>query len=609
MSLVRRLVPSFLALALTLTGVAALSAPPAQAAGTLAWPHFLKIHVENRRADTRVIIDAGWANRRWASQPGVVAGDYLVRVDQSGFVRSLDDQLAFFPNGPASGDLVVHVQAPGVDGDDAFAFTPGSTLVPKTPRYAAGAGNTVADVQPYVPTFTLPMDFEINVTGMCRPNQYLQVAPEWTSTVWRTPDGTGPGNYRVRLNADGSVTSLDGKVAWSRVAAQPWDWGHQILGVLVVHSCDPKADGADIVGFGRNADNGQLNHMTTWSQAPDGGYGWQPFNCGSGGTCSSEPRPDGFYGGNWIVLQRPAPVPPPVNFSAQRLNAASQPIVSVAVSQAQFGAGSANDAVLARFDNFADALAGIPLALKKQGPLLLSSSGGVEAEVVREIQRVVRKGGNVWLLGGTNALSANVESTIRQFGYTPRRLAGVTRVETAVEVAKEIGPASTAFVVNAWNFPDALSAGSAAGAASGGAHVLLTNVDSVPTATSVQLDTGLYSSRIVFGGAAAVNDATYGALRATERVWGADRDATAAAAGSRFYPSASTVWLAGGADFVGGITGGAMAARQRGPLLLASGGLGDALRSYLNTTKPTSGYVVGGLDDGVVTAVFGRPSH
>lgn len=605
MSFVRRFLPLLVALVLALPAVPG----PAHAAGTLAWPHFLKIHVENRRADTRVIVDAGWAGKRWVSQPGVLAGDYLVRVDESGFVRSLDDKLAFFPNGGASGDLVVHVQAAGVDGTDSFPFTPGSRLTAKTPTYAAGPGNMVTDVQPYIPRFTLPMDFEINVTGICRPNQYLQVAPEWTNTVWRTPDGTGPGTYRVRLNADGTVTSLDGKVSWSRVPAQPWDHGYQILGVLIVHSCDPKADGADIVGFGRNTETGELEHMTTWAQAPDGGYGWQPFNCGSNGSCSSEPRPNGFHGGNWIVLQRPAPVPPPVNLAATRLNAGSQPAVSVAVSQAQFAAGSANEAVLARWDKFADALAGIPLALKKQGPLLLTSSVGVEAEVVNELRRVVRRGGTVWLLGGTQALSDNVEATVRNWGFVPRRLAGVTRVETSVAVAKEIGSASTAFVVNAWNFPDALSAGSAAGAVQGGVHVLLTNVDSVPTPTAVQLETGLYTSRVVFGGVAAVNDATYGAVRASERVWGADRDATAAAAAGRFYPSASTVWLAGGHDFVGGITGGAMAARQRGPLVLASGGLGDALRGYLKTTKPTSGYVVGGLDDGVVTSVFGQPAR
>lgn len=373
MSVVRRFLPLLVALVLALP----LASMPADAAGTAAWPHFLKIHVENRRADTRVIVDAGWAGRRWVSQPGVLAGDYLVRVDETGYVRSLDDKLAFFPHGSASGDLVVHVQAAGVDGNDSFPFSAGTRLTPKTPTYAAGPGNAVTDVQPYVPKFTLPMDFEINVTGICRPNQYLQVAPEWTNTVWRTPDGTGPGTYRVRLNADGTVTSLDGKVPWTRVPAQPWDHGHQILGVLIVHSCDPKADGADIVGFGRNAQTGELDHMTTWSQVPDGGYGWQPFNCGATGSCSSEPRPNGFHGGNWIVLQRPAPVPPPVNFAATRISAASQPLVSVAASEAQFAAGSAGDAVLARWDSFADALAGIPLALKKQAPLLLSSKVGV----------------------------------------------------------------------------------------------------------------------------------------------------------------------------------------------------------------------------------------
>ncbi|HET7719890.1 MAG TPA: hypothetical protein VFK43_07990, partial [Acidimicrobiales bacterium] len=262
--LVRRSLLVALVAFLALAGLTALPVRPASAAGTLAWPHFLKIHVENRRVDTRVIIDAGHGGVRWASQPGVVAGDYLVRVDQSGFVRSLDGQLAFFRAGTAAGDLVVKIQAPGVDGNDSFPFTPGSRLVPKSPAYASGTGNTVSDVQPYIPTFAAPMDFEINVTGICRPNQYLQIAPEWTNSVWRTPDGTGPGTYRVRLNPDGSVVSLDGKVSWGKAAAQPWDWGHQILGVLIVHSCDPKGDGADIVGYGRTSDGG-FQHMTTWA--------------------------------------------------------------------------------------------------------------------------------------------------------------------------------------------------------------------------------------------------------------------------------------------------------------------------------------------------------
>jgi putative cell wall-binding protein len=582
---------------------------PARASGTLAWPHFIKVHVVNRRADTRVVVDAGYANVRWVSQPGVNAGDYLVRVDQSGFIRSLDDKLAFWRQGPAqAGGLVVRIQSPGTDGTDSFPFDPGTQpLTPGQPSYAAGTGNAVDDVQPYIPTFTLPMDFEINVAGQCRANQYLQVAGEWTNSVWRTPDGIGPGLYKVRMNPDFSVVSLDGKATFSHIAAQPWDFGHQVLGVLIVHSCDPAGDGADIVGYGRNSD-GSFQHMTTWSQTPDGGYGWQPYNCGQTGVCSSQPR-ESLYGGNYIVQDRPAPLPPPLDFSPTRLNAASWPSVSVAASQAQFAAGSANQAVLARWDQFADALAGVPLALAKRGPLLLCSTIGVEAEVVNELRRVVKPGGTVYLLGGTNALSDNVLATIAQWGFRPVRLAGADRVGTAVAIAGAIGPASTAFVVNAWNFPDALAAGAAAGAVPGGAHVLLTNPDSVPAATAAQLSAGGYTSRIVFGGTAVVNSATYAALGAGERVAGADRDATAAAAARRFFANASTVWVAAGTDFVGGITGGAMAARQGGPLLLATGGLGDATRSYLKDVQPGSGFVMGALDDGIVREIFGQSAH
>ena len=316
-SLRRRTAVTLTALLLTLlTPVSGSldSVSAATAGGTLAWPHFLQIHVENARADTRIIVDSGWAGVRYASQPGVQRGDYLLRIDESGYVRSLDNKAVFTIAGTtAETRLVVYLQFPARDGADAFVFVPGRQLAPPGAFLAGGTGNTVTDVQPYVPTFALPMEFEITVRGRCRDNQYLQVAPEWTRTVWRTPDGIGPGTYRVRLNADFTVTAPDGSAAWSQIPARPEDWDHAILGVLIVHSCDRAGDGADIVGYGRNP-NGTLQHMTTWAQTPDAGYGWLPFNSISG----SYPRPDGFFGGNQII-QVPVgsafvvnPPPPPL---------------------------------------------------------------------------------------------------------------------------------------------------------------------------------------------------------------------------------------------------------------------------------------------------------
>ena len=604
MHLLRRGLAVVALAALALTGLAVVPpVPEAGAAGTLAWPHFIKIHVQNRRADTRIIVDAAYAGVRWVSHPGVAAGDHLIRLDQNGFVRSLDGTLAFWRQPPQGNGLQISIQSPGRDGFDTFRFDP----APQPMRYlgetfAGTPGNTVTDVAPYIPTFSLPLDFEINVGGMCRPNQYLQVAPEWTNTVWRTPDGTGPGTYRVRLNTDFSVTSLDGKTAFSQIPAQPWDHGNQLLGVLIVHSCDPAGDGADISGYDRLPD-GKFRHMTTWAQTPDGGYGWQPYNCGQNGACNSQPR-ESLAGGNYIVLSPYTPPAPPLNLAPTRLTGGSLPAVSVATSKAQFPSLGAGAAVLARVDAFADALAGVPLALTKNGPLLLTPSSGLDAEVAAELTRAVRPLSTVYLLGGTAALSPAVEQAVAAKGYTVRRIAGPTRMETAVAVAGEVGPASNAFVVNAWNFPDALAAGPAAGAVPGGAHILLTDTIGVPPATQQRLASGGYSRRYVFGGNVVVSDATYAALGAHERVAGWNRDATAAAAASRFFPGAGAVWVAAGNDYVGGIAGGAMAGARKGPLLLVSGALGDEARAYLEATKPAAGYVMAALPDTLVRSIF-----
>ena len=593
---------------LTLASALALAVAPAgPAEAETVWPHFLKIHVEARRDDTRILIDTHFAGVRWVSQPGVRAGDYLVRIDQSGFVRSLDAKLTFWrQQAPPGSGLRAHVQSPGVDGYDTFAIDvssrPGRIA---SESHAGPHGNVVTDVfPPYRVMVSLPMEFEIFVGSQCRPNQFLQIALEWTNTVWRTPDGTQPGLYRVRVNPDFTVQSLDGKTSFAEIPAKPMDHGFQVLGVLIVHSCDPQGDGADIVGWDRDPSNGQLAHMTTWDQRIDAGYGWQVFD-----TANTFPR-ESFAGGNWIVHTSPLPAAaPPLNISPDRLDAASKPAVSVAASQAHWSARSARAVVLARFDQFADALAGIPLALAKGGPLLLSSPGGVEQEVVKEIQRVLPEGGTVYLLGGQQALSDSVESTIRAFHYTPRRIAGPDRVSTAVGVADEIGPAANAFLVNAWNFPDALSAGSAAGAASGGAHILLTNVDGVPGPTAAKLANGGYRGRFVFGGPNVVNDATYAALRGNERIAGIDRDATSAAAANRFFPKPTMAWVADGGDFVGGVTGGAMAAKLGGPLLLATGKVGDPLRSYLGSRTVRTAYVMAALDEGLSRLLFTQPSR
>lgn len=59
-------------------------------------------------------------------------------------------------------------------------------------------------------------------------------------------------------------------------------------------------------------------------------------------------------------------------------------------------------------------------------------------ETRSELDRVLGPGGLVYVLGGDRAVSPAVVATLQADGYTVRRLAGPSRVETAIAVADEV---------------------------------------------------------------------------------------------------------------------------------------------------------------------------
>ena len=164
-----------------------------------------------------------------------------------------------------------------------------------------------------------------------------------------------------------------------------------------------------------------------------------------------------------------------------RLAGADRVGTAIAVSQAAFpDAHSAGAVVLARADNYPDALVGTPLAAAKNAPLLFASGASVSADTVTEIERVLPAGGTVYLLGGTTAIPASVATQISALGFVPVRYSGADRYGTALAVADALHDPSTVLLATGTNFPDALSAGSAA--AHVGGVVLLTDGATMPAA-------------------------------------------------------------------------------------------------------------------------------
>ncbi|HEX2029741.1 MAG TPA: cell wall-binding repeat-containing protein [Nitriliruptorales bacterium] len=233
---------------------------------------------------------------------------------------------------------------------------------------------------------------------------------------------------------------------------------------------------------------------------------------------------------------------------------------AVAVSRDDFADGTVRAALLARADDFADALTGTPLAVAVDGPVLLTPTDQLHPTTTAELQRILRPDAVVYLLGGGAALSDTVEQAVRELGYTTRRVFGPTRIETAIAVARALGNPEVLLITTGDNFPDALAAGAAAGHVKG--SVLLTPADRPHPSLDAYLSERPDAQRYAVGGPAAR------AYPATTTVFGATRDETAVEVAKRFFANPTQVGIARRDDFPDALTGGAHISRLGGPMLL-----------------------------------------
>ena len=235
--------------------------------------------------------------------------------------------------------------------------------------------------------------------------------------------------------------------------------------------------------------------------------------------------------------------------------------------------------VLARSDDFADALAGIALAAAKSGPLLVTPSSDLDPRVATALTRLLAPGATVYALGGGAALSDRVTAAVDALGFHLVRLAGADRYATAVAVADALGDPAKVIEVTGTDFPDGLTAGPAA--AQTGAAVLLTAGPTQASATADYL-AAHPGPRWAVGGPAAAADPT------ATPVAGVDRYATAVAVAVTFFGPPTEIGLATGAEPADALAGGADQAALHAPLLLTdSSQLPSAVAGYLAGVSAT----------------------
>lgn len=404
--------------------------------------------------------------------------------------------------------------------------------------------------------------------------------------------------------------------AWNGQSAQPPAGTAKQLTTNAEDHLSPtfSPDGTRIAYAARTSTNGSPSRVESVSAADGSGLKQESA---TGGTPSYQPLTKN-------TLTRLA--------GADRLGTA------IAASQAKWKNGAANSVVLSRSDQFADALGGSSLAGVEGGPLLLTPSTRLDTGIKAEIARVLGPANGhktVYVLGGEQALSPAVFNAVKGMGYNVARIAGPDRYATSVAIAKQI----TSFdVQNGWGqpgrvlvatgnlFPDALSAGAAAGAGAYngpvGGVVLLTNDKQMPASTAaylaqVKAHDDAKSPTPVYGVGGQADTALKSAGVKHTGLVGTDRYQTSYLVAKTFFGGAAddapaTMGFATGADWPDALSGGAFMGESGGPLLLVNPAswLSAQSQNFLFGWAPgtADAYIFGGdkaVDGGVTQSNIG----
>ncbi|WP_194893699.1 cell wall-binding repeat-containing protein [Catenulispora pinisilvae] len=255
--------------------------------------------------------------------------------------------------------------------------------------------------------------------------------------------------------------------------------------------------------------------------------------------------------------------------AVSRIAGADRYQTAIAISS-KLPAGSAPAVVLATGGTFPDALAGVPLAKKVGGPLLLTPGTGPNAAVTAEIKRVLKPGGTVYVLGGTNAVPQSVVQALGAVNVD--RIGGGDRYETALKIADQLGDPSHVVLATGEDYADALAAGPYAadifGAdASHPAAILLTADKQLTPDVKAYLAKAGGTVAAVGGQAVAAAQSAHVALAPGASFRGYDRYFTAAMVAGAFKGE-TTAGVATGENFADALTGAASLARAGGPLVL-----------------------------------------
>lgn len=261
--------------------------------------------------------------------------------------------------------------------------------------------------------------------------------------------------------------------------------------------------------------------------------------------------------------------------------------------------GQSKYVIVARNDEYPDALTASLLARILDCPILLNNPKYLEKETKEEIIRLGAK--DIILVGQENALSKEVKTELDKLDQDKaERIGGEDRYETSALLAKRvaglIGGVDQAIMASGEDFPDALASAPLSGKKV--APILLTQKESLPKSVDAMIKELKIKTVDIAGGNKAVATSLEKALpKLTKRYDGDNRYDTAALIANDVRTSPSQVYLASGEVFPDALTIGPVAAKTEDPILLSRKSvLPKETQDYMKKHKLSKIFIIGGTD-------------
>ncbi|WP_345761157.1 cell wall-binding repeat-containing protein [Diaminobutyricibacter sp. McL0608] len=497
-------------------------------------------------------------------------------------------------------DLVNYKKLDTITGTDPLwnvAFTPDGSKVYATEPQLGTPNGSVVVVDPATRTV-------LTYITVCRAPSDLVFSPDSSRAyVLCTGNGTGTGAISVIDVATSAVTAtIPLGISPKGIAITP-----DGSALFATNFGDGTLSGSvSVVSTATNTVTSTISHVGVGPAAirisPDGAQAWvlntnganvavidvatetvvERFPLSVGGMANIAFTPDGERA--WVDIDGfTNPYPGMVasfdvksarwNPTVSRVSGADRYLTSVEVAKTAFPT-VAPVVFVATGTGFADALAAAAPAAQLGGPLLLTDPDSLPASVQAEIQSL--QPSTIYIVGGTGAISTTVEQQLHSLAPTVTRLAGSDRFETARKVIDVAFPSFTkVYVATGKDFPDALSASAAGGAA--GIPVLLVNGTdpSLDQATTAFLTTHGANAFTVLGGPTVVSGGItnqLGDFGRVTRIYGSDRYATSQLINADAFTAGTGAYFATGTQFADALSGAVLAAVNDSPLYVVQPG-------------------------------------